>query len=83
MPGPQLMELFGKDYDVWLCWRKFVTESGFEVSKDPSHSQCALSLCFRLELSNLPVAMPSLCHGIVNMESNLLKPKPQMKCSLL
>lgn len=28
IPGPQLMELFRKDSEVWPCWRRDVTEGG-------------------------------------------------------
>lgn len=34
MLGLQSVELFGKDYEVWPCWRRYVTGSGgFELPK--------------------------------------------------
>jgi hypothetical protein len=44
MPSSQLVELFGKDKEVWLCWRRCVTGVGFEVSGFP----LVLFLCLTL-----------------------------------
>lgn len=41
-PSP-LVEVLGKDWDVWCCWKRDVTSPGvgYEVLKDSHHCQCA------------------------------------------
>jgi hypothetical protein len=41
-PVCQLMELFGKDYEVWSCWRSWVMGENFESSEASCQSQWIL-----------------------------------------
>lgn len=41
--GPQLRELFGKDYEARLCWRRYVTGSYLWGLNSQCHSQTSLS----------------------------------------
>lgn len=44
MIGPQLVELFRKDQEVWPVQGCVLVGTGFEVSKDSCRSQCAVCL---------------------------------------
>lgn len=63
MLSPLLVELLGKDWVVWPCWRRCVLlRVSFEISR--AHARCSLSLSFSISLPApfsflyLPATMP-------------------------
>lgn len=46
VPGPQLGELFGKDWEVWPCWGSESLGEGFKVFK--AHTRAVPSPCLPL-----------------------------------
>ena len=68
MFGPQLIEYFGMDKEVWPCWRRYVTGGRLWSFKSPHQSQLAFSLscdlvsrCELLRcllLSTMPACLP-------------------------
>jgi hypothetical protein len=63
MFGPQLVELFRKDWEVWSCWKRYATGGGIWGFQSPHHSQQVHSLCLTLvgqmqALSYFSSAMP-------------------------
>lgn len=50
----ELVELFGKDEEVWLCWRRYVLEIDFEASRALSYYSSTLAVCL---LNGLCAAM--------------------------
>lgn len=40
---PKIWEAFGKDQEVWYCWRMCITSADRVVSKHSCQSQCSLS----------------------------------------
>lgn len=58
----------GRTIRYGLLWGKSIRGSGFEISKAPEHSQCALFLCFLLEdpdVSSQMILPPGLHYAIV------------------
>lgn len=41
--SPKLVELFGKDWEVWPYWRKYATGAGFAISRIAPFPGCRLS----------------------------------------
>ena len=63
----QVIELFEKDEEVWLCWRICVTGAGFEILKESSHPHYILSASYLLKkkVPHDPGAMTSLYHCVL------------------
>jgi hypothetical protein len=69
--GPQLVELFGKDYDMWLWWRSCVSESGLSSFKNPHHSQMIFSascwwIKYKLSATAPVPPLPACCHALIH-----------------
>lgn len=66
--GPQLRELFGKDYEARQCWRRYVTGSYLRGLNSQCHSQTSLSCACgpkcKISVAAQVSCLPCYCHAL-------------------
>jgi hypothetical protein len=69
--GPHVVELFGKDWEVWPCWKGTLMEEGLSLKVSKTHSRLSVilfvpvNLCIRWRLTApyLPDYCCISCHA--------------------